>query len=317
MGEELEGDRGNRPSGCLPLNFGNTFLHIVEKSKKPRRIVDSKKKEYALRERKGVSTLGTKQRQYARIRCHYCRTMNKDRAYIVCSRYPTCRCGFCFNCLKEIFKIELNSLTEDWICLTCREICNCNRCLKRREYIAESVRFSCDGKNLQRDKQEGFDEDMNFQVGKRRLSTGRQREEIAFDYVAKDSSRYFNQSYRQPSSVTIPRTTFVNPLSNFPMLYTHCPQPYFLPSGPSNMIAANQLCYPPVLQGTYQYSQLPVGYSQSYPLFMGSSSMSMWKSDHQNVKDEVGGLQRQLQEQRRERGEDMNQWNYRRREEWQ
>lgn len=311
MDEELEGDSGNKSSGCSSLNLGNTSLHIIGKTKKSKRILDSKKKEYALRERKTMNSLESKHQQYARMRCHYCRTMTKDRTYIVCSRYPTCRCGFCLNCLKEIFKIELSSLIGDWICLVCHEICNCNRCLDRRKCIAEPIRFSCDGKILQRNKQEGFNEDMNLREGKRRLVNWGERKRDSPDYVAKDGSRYFNQVYHQPSSVAIPRTTFVNPLSNFPMLYTHCPQPYFSFPDPSNMIAANQLCYPQVIQGTYQYPQLPKGYDQGYPAFMGSSRMPTWRpnnlnANHPNINDKVGGLQRQLQQEERRKNEEMD-----------
>lgn len=69
-----------------------------------------------------------KKPQHKKLRCHYCRTRDIGKKYTVCGNYPNCRCGFCSDCLKNVFGLNAELLTKGWVCIVCHGSCNCQRC---------------------------------------------------------------------------------------------------------------------------------------------------------------------------------------------
>lgn len=86
-------------------------------------------KRYSLRSHnsKAASCRGNKP-QHKNLRCHYCRSQDKTKSYIVCSNYPECRCGFCYECLRDFFETSRSSLSKKWVCPVCCRSCQCQRC---------------------------------------------------------------------------------------------------------------------------------------------------------------------------------------------
>ena len=91
--------------------------------------------------RKGAhAALGSKANQkpqHKKLRCHYCRTMDMDKTYVICSNYPKCRCGFCFDCLRDHFKLNPKKILQNWICVVCHGACRCERCVERAKVAPE------------------------------------------------------------------------------------------------------------------------------------------------------------------------------------
>lgn len=56
-----------------------------------------------------------------------------DKEYIVCSNYPKCLCGFCYDCLRDKFGQQIDKPPKKWICLVCQRICRCERCIEKFE----------------------------------------------------------------------------------------------------------------------------------------------------------------------------------------
>lgn len=69
--------------------------------------------------------------QHKRTRCHYCRSMDKAKSYIICANYPDCLCGFCYDCLRDYFGIQSKRLKRSWVCVVCHKKCNCARCQQK------------------------------------------------------------------------------------------------------------------------------------------------------------------------------------------
>eukprot|EP00826_Nyctotherus_ovalis_P027206 TRINITY_DN2122_c0_g1_i5.p1 TRINITY_DN2122_c0_g1~~TRINITY_DN2122_c0_g1_i5.p1 ORF type:complete len:179 (+),score=10.79 TRINITY_DN2122_c0_g1_i5:772-1308(+) len=133
VGREAGRDRKNRPRNNLTRISSNPFWQLVAGTKRVKSGANARKKEYAFRSKNARKKPSNLRHEYERTRCHYCLAKTRDRAYIICARYSACRCGFCSICLKEIFKIDLYMLTEDWVCLVCCGACDCVRCRGRKE----------------------------------------------------------------------------------------------------------------------------------------------------------------------------------------
>ena len=81
--------------------------------------------------------------KHKKLRCHYCRSQDMDKDYIICSNYPKCLCGFCHDCLIKVFNFDPNELSCDWNCVVCQRICSCKRCTNTKKSKKEE-----DGKTL-------------------------------------------------------------------------------------------------------------------------------------------------------------------------
>jgi len=92
----------------------------------------SYERKYQFRSSGGSAHSFTEQKaQHKHIRCHYCRSMDKDKSYIICTNYPDCLCGFCYDCLRETFGIQFKRIKKNWVCLVCHKKCNCRRCQEK------------------------------------------------------------------------------------------------------------------------------------------------------------------------------------------
>jgi len=86
-------------------------------------------KKYSLRSRDSkLGNIKDKKLQHKKLRCHYCRTRDIGKKYTICGSYPNCRCGFCSDCLKNVFELNAELLTKGWVCVVCHGFCNCQRC---------------------------------------------------------------------------------------------------------------------------------------------------------------------------------------------
>jgi hypothetical protein len=70
--------------------------------------------------------------EYDKMKCHYCKSRDIVRGYILCSNYPRCRCAFCDDCLRDVFRTDANTLKRTWECMVCKNICNCKKCDEKR-----------------------------------------------------------------------------------------------------------------------------------------------------------------------------------------
>lgn len=66
--------------------------------------------------------------QHSKLRCHFCRSKDVDKTYIICCNYPKCLCGFCHDCLRDHFGINPKRLSTEWHCMVCKGLCKCPRC---------------------------------------------------------------------------------------------------------------------------------------------------------------------------------------------
>ena len=129
--EEVKADAGKdiqaEVQGSMECEGGK----VTEKGLREKRIkqenTDGQEKRMALRKKAGPQ--GQKKIEHTKLRCHYCRTRDTGVSYIICSKYPACRCGFCYPCLKNIFGATGAKLRADsWVCYVCRQECECERC---------------------------------------------------------------------------------------------------------------------------------------------------------------------------------------------
>eukprot|EP00826_Nyctotherus_ovalis_P029993 TRINITY_DN2379_c0_g2_i7.p1 TRINITY_DN2379_c0_g2~~TRINITY_DN2379_c0_g2_i7.p1 ORF type:complete len:319 (+),score=26.84 TRINITY_DN2379_c0_g2_i7:805-1761(+) len=72
-----------------------------------------------------------KKPQYKKLRCHFCRSQDADKDYVVCGNYPDCRCGFCHDCLRDVFSYDTDQIEKGWTCPVCHSECDCTRCKNR------------------------------------------------------------------------------------------------------------------------------------------------------------------------------------------
>jgi hypothetical protein len=120
------------------LSYGiYVFLWItVHQEGEPTKVKHKKPKEMpemamTLRARKQPPC--TTKTEYKKMRCHFCRSKDTNRSYIVCRNYPQCRCGFCLLCLETHFPASIHELVSEgnlkaWACVVCQGLCHCTRC---------------------------------------------------------------------------------------------------------------------------------------------------------------------------------------------
>lgn len=89
-------------------------------------------KRYSFRDSNSrIRSYKEKKPQYKKLRCHFCRSQDIDKDYVVCGNYPDCRCGFCHDCLRDVFSHDAGEIGKGWTCPVCRSECDCARCKNR------------------------------------------------------------------------------------------------------------------------------------------------------------------------------------------
>jgi len=92
-------------------------------------VRNTRSENYKLRSSEPKNTGGKP--QHKKLRCHHCRTRDKDKEYLICGSYPKCLCGFCHDCLRDKFELDPKTLPKDWNCVVCVKKCPCERCAER------------------------------------------------------------------------------------------------------------------------------------------------------------------------------------------
>jgi len=243
-------------------------------------------------------------KQYKKVRCHYCRSNYKDRAYIICSCYPVCLCGFCFNCLKEVFKIDVKDISKDWICFVCKGVCKCNRCLERRGNRLLSESREIESTILFKDPHNHSVSGSNFQKQKRKGSHVNDEEIDSLHVSPKFFSKGLQKTHTQPNFINIPSASSFNQLHSYSMFHPAIRQLYFMPPNPTNIHFFYQIPYQPLLPNTSYPPYLPLGNAQNYKSFVGSSCTTNRPLNRQTPSDEVvqGTKKKKTQNQRKDKG---------------
>ena len=235
-------------------------------------------------------------RQYKKVRCHYCTSNYKDRAYVICSSYPVCLCGFCLNCLKEVFKIDVKDISNDWICFVCKGICQCKRCLEKRTNRLLSESREIGSGIVFKDAHNHSVSDSNFQKRKRKGSHVND-EEIDSLYVSpKPFSECLQKTHTQPNLINIPPAYFFNQLHSYSMLYPVTPQLYFMPPNPIDIYFFKQMPCQSLLPNTSYPPYLSLGNTQNYNPFVGSSCITDQALNRETPPDEPKSSNKAVQE---------------------
>ncbi len=129
----LEGkaDAGNDIQAQAQVPEEAKAVNATESGRGEKRIKkegsDDHEMRMALRKKPGPQ--GQKKIEHSKLRCHYCRRRDTGVSYLICAKYPACRCGFCYKCLKEVFGVNGVKLrSEKWVCFVCHHACQCDRC---------------------------------------------------------------------------------------------------------------------------------------------------------------------------------------------
>lgn len=243
VGREAGGDGKNRLGDDLTRNSSNPFWQWVAGTKKVTWGANGKRKEYAFRSRTGRKRAGKFGHEYERTRCHYCLAKTKDRAYIVCARYPACKCGFCSTCLKEIFRIDLYTLTEDWICLACCGACGCVRCRGRKEKPAAAKTGGWHPGLGTSGIFASYSEGLGVQIPGKVPGHYCGSDRNILEGCLKDAIKSHKEAVRQSSEVRIPNglIPFLNPWIAPSVIYTPPTFPYFARTGAQTVFSVGEM----------------------------------------------------------------------------
>jgi len=234
----------------LPKHITNTQDNTTRSSKR-----------YSLRD-KNLKVVDYKDQkpQHKKLRCHHCRSRDIDKTYTVCGAYPDCRCGFCHDCLKDIFNINPKTLKKDWRCLVCEENCFCQRCkdkVRLKNYSNSRVCIGSNRSSVNQTKnlRKGM-KDEKEKVGKRKSNTEAEsssRKKIKSEQVVIESSKEFSPMVLNPSIIypfdnRLARVN-QNPISYYQPMVSRpdAVAPYFMNPGTQFYPSYVSSNYPPFL----------------------------------------------------------------------